>query len=169
MKDVHTLLDGAWKQSVARVRDAQAILPPGGADGPQTDAGHLDQIAELTRRFEEELEDRPGRSALVDALRWDRTAELAGLALSESAAKQGRREYRRNHSASLENLGVVDVLNAAWRRRLLPASCEPAAAVPADQASESRRLAAMVSYYVWPSLQRPSHGAGLTRVSGRGR
>lgn len=158
--DIRKLLDGAWTESFARIPAAE----------PHPDLKFFEPVLTLAQRFEKEFERRVGRMAHVNDRRWKATRELAGQALREQAAGQTKREYRENLTTLLQDLSVVDALNAAWRRRLLPASCDPPAPVPEDQAVEARRIATVLSDHVWPSLQRPSSGAGPIRAGGsRGR
>jgi len=151
LQEIFDLLDDAWT-------DAQVLA--GDADQRSTDFDYAAPVVALAREVVSEFGPRIGALAGVGEDRWEASRALAGSALSPPTPDDGDKVDREKLSALLRNSSVVDVLNAAWRRRLLPATClPPAPELPGRQADEARRIAARVSSRVWPSLPRPTSGA----------
>lgn len=157
LRDIFDLLVDAWGE----------VEPhPGGPADPQ-ERELADRAIALARQeldtFNPDNVRSGTRQAPVDEARWGATRVLAGRALSRPPAGIADAQDREELRSMLVSTSVVDVLNAAWRRRLLPGTCDPPPPVPAQQsarrADEAKRIAARVSNLVWPSLP-PITGRG---------
>jgi hypothetical protein len=157
LRAIFDLLDNAWREAQGLAGNLESAQDPEQCP----DVQYAEPVVNLARHSIDLLGDRPGRLSRMTEARWDASATIAGRALSPPAPRDSERVDREKLTTLLKDSSVVDVLNAAWRRRLLPATCDPPAPeLPGVQADEARRIATRVSRSVWPCLPRPTSGAG---------